>query len=323
MAGNWLVTGGCGFIGVNLVKALHAGGAAVRVLDDLSAGSRDNLAAVAPFEEADRKCRLRQDTVELLVGDVRDPVAAGRALDGVDTVVHLAAQTGVIPSVENPRNDCDQNVMGTLNMLLAAREARAKCFVQASSGAPLGEQDPPVHEGKVPRPLSPYGASKLACEAYCSAFHASYGLNTVALRFSNAYGPWSFRKGSVVALFFRRAMAGEPLVIYGDGRQTRDFVHTEDLCQAVIRAAGADAGGEVFQIGTGRETAVNDLAEKIKKLVARDLRKKVEVVNLPARKGEITRSVCDIAKAKKKLGYKPRVALADGLAVTWEWFRSV
>jgi UDP-glucose 4-epimerase len=319
MPTSWLITGGCGFIGVNLVRALKKRGDYIRIMDNLSVGSRADLEAVTEFREPGSG--VKPGAVELRVGDVREEADCVRAAEGVEAVVHLAAQTGVMPSIENPRFDCDQNVLGLLNMLQAARDQGAKRFIFASSAAPLGEQDPPLDERKVPRPLSPYGASKLAGEAYCSAFHGSFGLNTVCLRFSNAYGPYSFKKGSVIALFFRRALKGEPLIIYGDGAQTRDFIHTDDLAQAMTLAADSEASGEVFQVATGRETNVLDLTHKIKALVERDTDQKVEIRFEPERKGEIRRNYSDISKARRLLGYEPGVALDDGLAETWEWFR--
>jgi len=318
---NWLLTGGCGFIGVNLIRVLKKRGDYVRILDNLSVGSRDDLAAVTDFDEVSTASGPKPGHVELMVGDIRDPKAAAEAVKGVDAVVHLAAQTGVMPSLEDPKFDCEQNIAGILNVLMAARDAGVKRFVMASSSAPLGDQDPPVHEMKVPKPVSPYGASKLAGEAYCSAFFGSYGMNTVCLRFSNAYGPYSFKKGSVVALFFRKALAGEPLIIYGDGGQTRDFIHTDDLCQAIVKGAEGGVGGEVFQVATGVETSVSELTGKIKGLVEDGLGRKVVIEYRPERKGEIKRSVSDIAKARRVLGYEPVVALDDGLKETWEWFR--
>lgn len=321
MVKNWLLTGGCGFIGVNLIRVLKKRGDYVRILDNLSVGSRDDLAAVTDFDEVSTASGPKPGHVELMVGDIRDPKAAAEAVKGVDAVVHLAAQTGVMPSLEDPKFDCEQNIAGILNVLMAARDAGVKRFVMASSSAPLGDQDPPVHEMKVPKPVSPYGASKLAGEAYCSAFFGSYGMNTVCLRFSNAYGPYSFKKGSVVALFFRKALAGEPLIIYGDGGQTRDFIHTDDLCQAIVKGAEGGVGGEVFQVATGVETSVSELTGKIKGLVEDGLGRKVVIEYRPERKGEIKRSVSDIAKARRVLGYEPVVALDDGLKETWEWFR--
>jgi UDP-glucose 4-epimerase len=199
--------------------------------------------------------------------------------------------------------------------------AGVRRFVFASSNAPLGEQPPPAHEGLVPRPLSPYGASKLAGEAYGSAFHGAFGLLTVSLRFANAYGPRSRRKGSVVAAYCRAALEGRPLVIYGDGAQTRDFIHVRDLCQAIRRSLAVDAGGEVFQVATGTETTILDLAGRIRALAAADLGREVAVEHRPARAGEILRNTSDIAKARRVLGFAPAVALADGLPETWRWFR--
>ncbi len=316
-----LVTGGCGFIGVNLVRFLKESGAGVRVFDNLSGGSREDLKAVTDFSETTGSNGPAPEDVELIVGDIRDEAAITNAVKGVDAVVHLAAQVDVIESIKDPAFDCDLNVMGLLTVLQAVRKEGVKRFVFASSAAPLGDCEPPNHEEQAPRPLSPYGASKLTGEAYCSAFHGSYGLNSVSLRFSNVYGPYSFKKGSVVALFFRRALAGMPLVVYGDGSQTRDFIHVNDLCQAIVKASGSDAGGEVFQIATGVETSVNDLTSRIKTLVERDTKIKVNVKNEPLRDGEIYRSVSDISKARNMLEFNPSVSLEAGLEETWEWFK--
>jgi UDP-glucose 4-epimerase len=317
---NWLVTGGCGFIGVNLVRTLVKEGRCIRVLDNLSVGSRDDLKAVTDFTE-NGKDNPAPGKVELMVGDIRNEEDCRKAVRDMEVVVHLAAQTGVIPSIENPAFDCDQNVKGILNMLLAARDNNVGKFIMASSAAPLGEQEPPLHEKMVPVPLAPYGASKLAGEAYCSAFHASYGLDTVVLRFSNVYGPYSFKKGSVVALFFRRALAGKALIIYGDGEQTRDFIHSADLCRAIVLAAEKDASRETFQVATGRETTVNELAGKIKSLVERDSSLRVQIIREPPRKGEIIRNCSDISKARRMLGYDSKIDLRQGLEETWQWFR--
>jgi len=192
--------------------------------------------------------------LELVVGDVTEKSLALNVCKGADAVVHLAASTGVIPSVEDPEQDFASNVVGTFNYLEAARLNGIGRFVFASSGAPLGEQVPPVHEEMVPHPISPYGAGKLCGEAYCSAYHGSFGLETVVLRFGNVYGPHSKHKGSVVAKFIRHIMASEPLPIYGDGNQTRDFIYVEDLTEAILLALNrADVGGEIFQIATHRE----------------------------------------------------------------------
>ncbi len=321
MQTNWLITGGCGFIGVNLVRALQARGDYIRIMDNLSGGSREDLSAVADFADFSEANAPEPGRVELLEGDVRYLEECQKATQNMDVVVHLAAQTGVIPSLEDPYFDCEQNVTGILNMLVAAREAGIKRFIFASSAAPLGEQDPPVDEQKVPRPLAPYGASKLAGEAYCSAFHGSFGMDTVALRFSNVYGPYSFKKGSVVAEFFRRALAGKPLVIYGDGEQTRDFIHAEDLCGAITKAAEKDVGGELFQIATGRETSVNELAGRVKDLVEGETKTPVEVTHAPPRQGEIRRNYADISKSVRLLDHHCKIDFQKGLLKTLEWFK--
>jgi len=175
----------------------------------------------------------------------------------------------------------------------------------------------------VPKPLSPYGAAKLAGEGYCSAFSGSYGLNSIALRFSNVYGPGSYHKGSVVALFFKRALGGEPLVIYGNGNQTRDFIYIDDLRNAILCGLDADVGGEVFQIATFRENTVNRIAELVKLLVERDTDKTVEITYEGERTGEIIRSFSDITKAREMLGYQPAVGLEEGMERTWDWFRNL
>ncbi|MFZ2089991.1 MAG: NAD-dependent epimerase/dehydratase family protein, partial [Desulfobaccales bacterium] len=203
----WLIAGGAGFIGSNLIRALLWSGITIRVLDDLSSGRAQDVANLP---------------VKLVVGDIRDRQVVDEVMAGVQIVVCLAARTGVVPSVMDPSGDMSVNVGGTLNLLEAAVRHRVDRFIFASTGgAIVGEADPPVHEDMPPSPLSPYGAGKLAGEGYCSAFWGSYGLKTVPLRFSNIYGPFSYHKGSVIAQFFRQIMAQEELTIFGDGEQTR------------------------------------------------------------------------------------------------------
>ncbi len=322
---NWLITGGCGFLGVNLVAHLlernpHS---AIRILDNLSVGSRADLAEVSPFREIPPgEVPGPPVGVELLVGDIRDQAACLRSCQGIDIVVHLAANTGVAPSVADPRQDMEANVIGTFNMLEAARQKGTQKFIFASSGAPLGEVEPPIHEEKAPRPVSPYGASKLAGEGYCSAYCRTFGLSTVALRFGNVYGPRSKHKSSVVAKFFKLAMAGEPLEIYGDGQQTRDFLYIDDLIQAILLAAAAAVGGEVFQIATFKETTVNEIAEKITKIVANHTGRTVPVKHSHPRLGDVRRNYSDISKSQRMLGYEPHFDLDRGLQNTFSYFRA-
>jgi UDP-glucose 4-epimerase len=297
-----LVTGGAGFIGSALVRLLTERGYSVRVFDNLSTGSRTNLEGTA---------------AELVEGDVCDVEALERAAVGCEVVFHLAAGTGVVPSIEEPFADFDLNARGTLSALWAARKVGAGRLVFSSSNAPLGAGAYPASEEKPTAPLSPYGASKAAGEAYCSAFHGAYGLDAVAMRFSNAYGPRSAHKSNVIPLFIRRLLAGEELVVYGDGTQTRDFVYVTDLADGLLRAADtAGIGGEVFQLASGIETSVNDLVGRLAEIAGSE----PEVRREPPRAGEILRNYSLIDKARGRLGYVPRVRLEDGLRETCEWF---
>lgn len=297
------VTGGCGFIGANLGRLLSERGCRLVAFDNLSSGRKED-ALEAGYER-------------VVVGDIRDDEALTKAAQGAEYFVHLAARTGVVDSVEDPRGDVETNVIGTLNALIAARDSGAWAFAFASSNAPLGSVEPPAGEDKPVRPMSPYGASKAAGEALTSAFAASYGLRTTMLRFSNVYGPYSYHKGSVVALFFKRIFEGQPLVVYGDGRQTRDFVYVDDLCRGIVAALDGDHAGETFHLGTGSETSVSELVEEMVRLFPD---REIEVQHRPERPGEIRRNYADIGKARRVLGFAPQVSLADGLGRTKEWF---
>jgi UDP-glucose 4-epimerase len=331
----WLITGGCGFIGTALIKKLardcHL---RIRVLDNLSVGSREDLARVCDFKEIsiDNQSSdftnllsvnslLSPETVQLVVGDIKDSKTCLACVEDTDVIVHLAANTGVAPSVENPRADMEANVIGTLNVLEAARQKGVKRFVFASSGAPAGEIEPPIHEEIVPHPVSPYGASKLAGEGYCSAYYRTFGIKTVVLRFGNVYGSGSFQKSSVVAKFIRQGLKGETCEIYGDGKQTRDFIYIDDLVDAVVKAAISDNAGEIFQIATSKEHTVNEVA----KILKEELRQKGTVVHLKhgsPRKGDLRRNFSNTAKARKFLGWQAKVDLHEGIRRTVDWFLS-
>jgi UDP-glucose 4-epimerase len=286
------------------VRVLVERGDAVRVYDNLSTGSSVNLDGAG---------------AEFVEGDVRDAAALERATGGCDVVFHLAAGTGVVPSIEDPFADFDVNARGTLAALSAARRAGATRFVFSSSNAPLGAGAYPASEDKPIAPLSPYGASKAAGEAYCSAFHGAYGLEAVAVRFSNAYGPRSAHKSNVIPLFIRRLLAGEELLVYGDGEQTRDFVFVTDLADGLMRAAEAEGvGGETFQLASGIETSVNELVSHLAVVSGR----RPKVRHAPPRPGEILRNYSLVDKARERLGFLPTVELSEGLRRTYVWFTS-
>jgi len=311
-----LVTGGAGFIGANLVRLLVEHNYEVTVLDNLSAGRRDYLDWFP---------------VEFIHGDILDRTTIERAITGKDGVVHLAAQTGVPSSLRDPRKDCEVNILGTLNVLEACRAENARKgerthnthksglrIVFASSNAPLGRQSPPATEDKAPLPISPYGASKLAGEAYCLAYHGSWGLGTVALRFGNVYGPFSEHKASVVAKLFKDISAEGRIVVDGDGQQTRDFIYVGDLCRAIHLALESDVCGEVFQVATGIETTIDQLAELIKLTSRSD----APVLHGPPRQADVRQNYSAIDKIRRTLEWEPRVDLRLGLQMTIEWFHN-
>ena len=206
-------------------------------------------------------------------------------------------------------------------MIEAARKVGIEQFVFASTGgAIVGQVDPPVHEQIPTRPISPYGASKLAAEGYLSAYFGSYGMNTSALRFSNVYGPRSYHKGSVIAQFFKNILARKEISVFGDGTQTRDFVYVGDICRAILLALSTNAGGQVYQLGSGKPTSVNELLELMREAVRPTTLPPIK--HMPFREGEILHTYSKIDHARTKLGFVPATSLVNGLEETWEWFLS-
>jgi UDP-glucose 4-epimerase len=295
-----VVTGGAGFIGSHVVDALLERGDEVHVLDDLSKGRRENVA-----EEA-----------TLHVADIRDPDAVLEAARP-DAVFHLAAQADVRVSVERPEHDADVNVLGTVRLLEAARRHGAQVVFASTGGAIYGECDGPAAESAPRRPLAPYGTSKLCGEEYLATWNRLYGTPHVSLRLGNVYGPRQEPHGEagVVAIFMGLLCDGGTPKIYGDGRQTRDYVYVGDVVRAVVAAVGHDGG--IYNVGTGTETSVLDLYEAIQD--AAGVRREAEHVG--PRLGELQRSVLDASRAARELGWAPERSLADGLAATWSWMQ--
>ena len=305
MDGTVLVTGGAGFVGATLVRRLAASGHRVRVLDNLSTGDPAHLAGV---------------DARLVKGDIRDPGALDAAVAGCSAVVHLAAAGSVTGSVTDPAANFEVNVTGTFRVLDAARRAGLPRVVLASTGGALiGDAVPPVDERSLPRPLSPYGASKLAGEGYAHAFARAYGLRTVAVRFGNVYGPWCGRKRGVLNAFFTALHDGQPLVIYGDGTASRDYVHVSDIAAALQLALENPGvpGGTVLHAASGVETTVAELAGLCRRAAGRPGH---PVEYRPARAGEVGRNFASYDLARQLLGYSPTVRLADGIPALWRWF---
>lgn len=308
------ITGGAGFIGANLVKyLLDREGYDITVYDNLSTGSKANLdKAIADSNQKGKVRFIQADILDF------DPLLC--AVLGHSAVIHLAAHTRVLESVADPKENFEVNVIGTFNLLEAARKNKIKKFVFASSNAAVGEQKPPINERMVPKPLSPYGATKLYGEALCSAYYNSYSLRTISLRFANAYGPYSDHKTSVVAKFLRLAKEGRNLEIYGDGMQTRDFIHVQDIAQAIHLIIAHDESGctspwgEVFQIATGKETAIINLAKMLLRLAG--LPEQL-ITFAPQVEGEIRKNFSDITEASKIFGFSPCMELDAQLEILW------
>ncbi|MCO1335324.1 NAD-dependent epimerase/dehydratase family protein [Microbulbifer sp. OS29] len=302
-----LITGGCGFIGSNLIKALTNLDLydEILVLDNETTG---DIASLSAFPH------------RFIRGDVRDLQAVDEAMIGVDAVVHLAADTRVINSIENPMYNFEVNVQGTMNILEAMRKHNINRLINASTGgAIIGDTDPPVHELMPVNPASAYGASKAAVEAYCSAYIQSYGLAITSLRFSNVYGPLSLHKGSVIAAFIKKILKGEPCEIYGDGSQTRDFIFVGDLCQGIINALQGEQSG-VFQLGSGVPTSVNEIISLLKAISGRN--DALEVIYHSFRVGEVRHNFTDISKARRSLAFAPETKLWQGIKITWDYFNN-
>jgi UDP-glucose 4-epimerase len=304
-----LVTGGAGFIGSHLVEGLLAAGRRVRVLDDLSTGQASNLAGL---------------DVELVQGCVGDPAAVAGAMKGVETVYHLAALASVQRSVEAPADSHHVCATGALNVLDAARRAGARRVVYAASASAYGIPDGEVQSELTPTmPLSPYAAAKLSGEVYCQAFAATYGLETVRLRFFNIFGPRQRADSpysGVIAIFAAALSEGRTPTIFGDGQQTRDFTYVSDVVQACMLAGGKPGvSGEVFNVGTGRGTSLLGLVAAMNQQMGTSVTPR----HAEARAGDIRHSRADIGKARARLGYAPAVTFEDGLAKTLAWYRSL
>jgi UDP-glucose 4-epimerase len=300
-----LVTGGAGFVGSNLVRLLLSDGFEVAVLDDFRTGRREYLEAL---------------DVEVVEGAIGDTELVTRLATGRDAIVHLAAAGSVVDSVADPVMNFEANVQGTFSVLNAARAADIGRLVFSSTGGALiGNAVPPVNEQSLPRPISPYGAGKLAAEAYCHAFAKSYGMTTVALRFANVYGPYSGHKKGAVTVFLRALHEGRPLNIFGDGKATRDFMYVDDICHGIHLGLTTDlAPGTVAHLATGVETSILELADACRTAVGLPDH---PIEYLPIRPGEVERNFATYDYAQKAMGFEPSVALADGLVSTYEWYQ--
>jgi nucleoside-diphosphate-sugar epimerase len=302
----YLVAGGAGFIGSNIVAALVSRGLKVRVLDNFSSGGRSNLAGL-------------EDRIELIEGDIRDYWTVTNAMEGVNIVLHQAALPSVERSVDNPLTSNEVNINGTLNLLEAARRNQVKKFVYASSSSIYGDSPTlPKREEMKPQPLSPYAITKLAGEQYCTTYHRIYGLPTVSLRYFNVFGPRqnpNSQYAAVIPKFITQISRGEPPVIYGDGEQSRDFTYVSNVVEANLMACEAEeVAGEVINVACGASFNLNQLVVLLNQIMGTDIQPKYA----PAKPGDVSQSLADVRKAQRLLGYQPHVDLHQGLTLTVE-----
>jgi nucleoside-diphosphate-sugar epimerase len=303
----YLVTGGAGFIGSNTVDELIRRGHEVIVLDDLSTGNEDNLLSAA-------------DKIEFVLGTIADLSLMRNVCRGVDYVIHLAARTSVPKSVRDPLETNRVNVDGTLNVLVAARDARVKRVVFACSSSIYGETPTlPKRESMTPVPISPYGVSKLTGELYGFAFHKVYGLEFVSMRYFNVFGPRQSPNSpysGVLSVFNAAVQRGAPVTVFGDGEQSRDFTYVTNVVAANLLACEADgAAGMPFNVGTSKRYTLNQTLDVLSKISGKSIERKYDA----PRKGDIRDSQADISQAREILGYDPRVCFEEGLRRTYEW----
>jgi len=302
------VTGGAGFIGSNIVEELVRRHHDVTVLDDFSSGKEENLAAL-------------QNKIRLIRGSICDFEAAREACQDADFVLHLAARTSVPRSVKDPIETNSINVDGTLNVLVAARDAKVRRLVFAASSSAYGETViQPKVETMPAEPISPYGVTKLVGELYAQVFGRVYGLENVSMRYFNVFGPRqdpTSQYSGVLSRFMLALLDGVPPVVYGDGEQSRDFTFVDNVVDASLRACEASgASGKVFNGGTGLRITLNDVLKLLEKICGRPVRAKYE----PPRPGDILHSQADITRSRQVLGYEPRVDFEEGLRRTWAWY---
>lgn len=302
MGQNILVTGGAGFVGSNAVRLLLSKGHTVTVLDNFDRGLETYISDL---------------DVEIIRADLRDGEAMDKALKGRDAVFHLAAYGSVVESIEDPDTNFEINVGGTLNTLKAAVKNNVSKFIFSSTGGALmGNTPPPVNERSVPKPISPYGASKLACEGYCNAFAEAYDLNTVMFRFANVYGPYSAHKQGVFNKYLIAMERHEDLIVYGES--VRDFIYVEDLVRGLALGLECQTTpGQVFHLSTNKGIRIEDLALEMLRKRGRNAQ---NIVFKEGRKGEVVENFAENNLAAEKLGFSAPTVLTDGLDVTFEWF---
>jgi len=304
---NCLVTGGTGFIGINLVMKLLEQGNKVLVIDNLISSNTNTIEKLFPNKN-----------LKFVKKDITSNIS--RLFKDIDVVYHMAALSGVRESVQYPDLWFKTNVVGTFNILEECRKQKITKIIMASSGSVIGEATPPLNENMPMKPISPYGASKACMEVYTTAYGSSYDMDVIALRFSNVYGPYSTLKISLVAKFIKHILNNEDILIYGDGTQTRDFIFVDDLISAIISCSRDDIKTNIFQVCSGVETSVNNVTTMILEIMREHGYVHKQIINIEPQVGDVKTNYADNSKIRSIVGWSPNTSLLDGLNKTISWF---
>ncbi len=320
---NILITGGLGFIGSNLVELLLSKKSIKKILivDNFSKSSTKYLDTITKYKifSSAHNYKSSSQRVQVIKSDINNKEFAFKITKNIDYVVHLAAESGVDVSINKPYESFQTNVLGAYNYIEASRQNNIKRFIFASSGAVFGDAKPPLKEINLRVPISPYGSSKLSIESFCETYSNVFGLNTTILRFSNAYGPYSLHKQSIVSKFINNILTKKPIIVNGDGSITRDYVYVSDLCNAIFKSIKDTNGLKTYHVGTGKETSIKDLLKIFKKEC---INHDISIKYGPNRVGDMKKNYTSIAKIKKYLNWSPRISLQKGFSQTFKWFLS-
>ena len=319
-----LITGGLGFIGSNLLNNLVKKKTVQKIIiiDNFSKSDLSNLNKDIKFKyyASSKSYEQSRSRIDIIKADTNDQKLAIKLTKGIDYVVYLAAESGVDISIKKPQEAFDINVKSTFNYIEASRINKVKRFVFASSCAVFGDIKPPHHENLPRKPISPYGSSKLSIETFCETYNNVFKLNTTILRFSNVYGNFSKHKESVVSKFIKNIINNKSVVINGDGKITRDYIHVDDICSAIYKCLKLKKSLQVYHVATGKETSLNDLVLGLKKLFVKYNKKNILVKHTKERIGDMKKNYSIVSKIKKEANWKSKVSLKNGLEKTISWY---
>ena len=320
---NILITGGLGFIGSNFVELLLSKKSIKKILivDNFSKSSTKYLDTITKYKmfSSAQSYKSCSSKVQVIKADINNKEFAFKITKNIDYIIHLAAESGVDVSINKPYESFQTNVLGAYNYIEASRHNNIKRFIFASSGAVFGDTKPPLKETNPRIPISPYGSSKLTIETFCETYSNVFGLNTTILRFSNAYGPYSLHKQSIISKFINNILSKKAIVVNGDGTNTRDYIHVSDICNAIYKSIKDTNGAKIYHVGTGKETSIKELIKIFRKEC---INHNISIKYSSNRVGDMRRNYTSIAKIKKHLNWSPKISLQKGFSQTFQWFLS-